>query len=123
MSIFVTSNSHCQITFLKDNTNLPPKTYGCSSFIAASPALGVVILGIFKSIRNLKAVLAYVLQNSANPTPRKEGYSVVATELSPIQSNSVLYYLVGMFLFIPTKLLYCIPSLLLESWPRRTLAA
>lgn len=61
MNIFVTSNSHCQSTFLKDSANLPPKTHGYSSFIATSLALGIVVLGIFKIITNPKAVLVYLL--------------------------------------------------------------
>lgn len=105
MSIFITSNSHCQITFLKDNTNSSPKTYGYSSFIATSPALCVVILGIFKSITNLKAVCTGKFHF---PTPRKE--SALVIELSPAQSNSVLYYLVGTFLFIHNKIILSYPQ-------------
>lgn len=96
MSVFITSNSHCQITFLKDNTNLPPKTYGYSSFIATSPALSVVILGIFKSITNLKAGRSAEFHF---PTCREESTLVIAIELSPTQSNSVLYSLVSTFFF------------------------
>lgn len=94
MSIFITSNSHCQITFLKDNTNLLSKTYGYSSFIATSPALFVVILGIFKSITNLKAVCTVEFNF---PASREESTLVIAIEFSPAQSHFFIIWLVLSF--------------------------
>ena len=118
MNIFRMSNSQCQITFLKDSTNFPPKPYGYSSLTATSPALGIIILGIFKSITNPKLFLCIYCKIPI-PSSQKRIHSSCSHRSPSAQSNPVLYHLVDVFLFLQTKLFYCILSLFLESWPRR----
>ena len=103
MNIFRMSNSQCQITFLKDSTNFPPKPYGYSSLTATSPALGIIILGIFKSITNPKLFLCIYCKIPI-PSSQKRIHSSCSHRSPSAQSNPVLYHLVDVFLFIQTKL-------------------